>query len=531
MSQIEITDQFEKALQLMDETDRSLFITGKAGTGKSTLLAHFCRLTDKQPIILAPTGVAALNVKGQTIHSFFNFYVDVTPQKIRDKKSKPRNAKLYRKLRTIIIDEISMVRADLLDCIDVFLRMYGPKMTQPFGGVQMIFIGDLYQLPPVVSSQEQDIFHTTYQTPYFFSAQALQNFPLERIELEKVYRQKDQKFITLLNKIRNNSVEEKDMKFLNTRYGVKDATIRSDYYIILTTTNHRADEINQQHLMSLKGKLYQSPADIKGDFTKEYFPTATDLHYKIGAQIMMLNNDSAKRWVNGSVGIIESSGTSDDGIEFLRVRLQGRSGLVEVTPYTWEVFRYGVEEETIISEAVGTFTQYPFRLAWAITIHKSQGKTFDQVTIDIGRGTFAAGQIYVALSRCTSFEGIILKTQISRNNIRTDARIHEFLGERRLSVGLSSYPEDKTTLIRSAIEEKTLLEIVYLKGNNIKTTRVVHPLTLGDESFKGQRFMGMKAFCVLRQEERVFSLERILDIKKVSPGDEDQSSFLKKRAN
>ncbi|MDR3425199.1 MAG: AAA family ATPase [Alphaproteobacteria bacterium] len=516
MPKIDINRQFENALRLMEEENRSLFITGKAGTGKSTLLEHFCRHTDKKPVVLAPTGVAALNVKGQTIHSFFNFYVDVTPQKIRDRKTKPRNAKLYKKLKTIIIDEVSMVRADLLDCIDVFLRMYGPHAMQPFGGVQMIFIGDLYQLPPVVTSQEREIFSTWYKTPFFFSAQAMQDFPLELIELEKVYRQKDQKFVDLLNKIRNNSVDDADINLLNSRYAKTGALAKDGFAINLTTTNQRADEINETHLAALKGKAHRAKAEIKGDFTKEYFPTATDLQFKIGAQIMMLNNDSDKRWVNGSIGVIEALKKDEDDEEYLVVRLQDKSGTVEVYPFTWEVFRFGVEGDMIVSEPVGTFTQFPFRLAWAITIHKSQGKTFDHVAIDIGRGTFVAGQMYVALSRCTSFEGIVLKTQIGKQNIRTDFRIFDFLTGDRYRKAEAALPKtDKLDLIASAIREKALLEIVYLKGNDTQTTRTVRPLTLGDESYKGKNFTGMKAFCTLRKEERMFSVARILEIRKV----------------
>lgn len=513
MAKIEINDCFQNALQLMGETNRSLFITGKAGTGKSTLLAHFCRNTDKKPVVLAPTGVAALNVKGQTIHSFFNFYVDVTPQKIRDKKSKPRNPKLYKKLRTIIIDEVSMVRADLLDCIDVFLRMYGPHAMQAFGGVQMIFIGDLYQLPPVVSSVEREIFSTFYKTPYFFSAQALEDFPFEIVELEKVYRQKDQKFVNLLNKIRNNSVEDADLKLLNSRYGKADAPATDGYSITLTTTNQRADEINETHLAALKGRAHHAAAEVKGDFTKEYFPTAPELNYKIGAQIMMLNNESAKQWVNGSIGVIEAFGKDEEGKPYLSVQLQDQIGTVQVYPFTWEVYRFGVEGEAIVSEAVGTFTQYPFRLAWAITIHKSQGKTFEHVTIDIGRGTFAAGQIYVALSRCTSFKGVVLKTPIGKQNIRADFRIFAFLyGQQERETTLPK--SEKISLIESAILKKALVDIVYLKGNDTTTERTVRPLTLGNETYKGKDFMGMKAFCTLRQEERMFSVDRILKIKR-----------------
>ncbi|MGB9153165.1 MAG: AAA family ATPase [Alphaproteobacteria bacterium] len=512
---IELNEQFQQTLRSMEEGNCNLFITGKAGTGKSTLLAHFCRNTDKKPVVLAPTGVAALNVKGQTIHSFFNFYVDVTPQKIRDRKSKPRNAKLYKKLKTIIIDEVSMVRADLLDCIDVFLRMYGPKAMQPFGGVQMIFIGDLYQLPPVVSGPEREIFSTHYKTPYFFSAHVMQGFKLETIELEKVYRQKDQKFVNLLNRIRNNSVEEADLKLLNSRHGTADVAPTGDYFITLTTTNQRADEINETHLAALKGKAHHVQAEVKGDFTKEYFPTATDLNFKIGAQIMMLNNDSAKQWVNGSIGVIDGIGKDEEGAQYLRVRLQDAAGTVEVYPHTWEVYRFGVEGETIVSEPVGTFTQYPFRLAWAITIHKSQGKTFEHVTIDIGRGTFAAGQMYVALSRCTSFQGIILNTPIGKQNIRTDYRIFEFLTGHQYQKAEAALPKlDKISLIERAIREEALLDIVYLKGNDTKTARIVRPLTLGDEVFKGKAFIGMKAFCILRKEERMFSVDRILEIKK-----------------
>ena len=511
MSKIEVNDQFQSAIQAMEEENRSLFITGKAGTGKSTLLAHFCQHSGKKPVVLAPTGVAALNVKGQTIHSFFNFYVDVTPQKIRDKKSKPRNPKLYKKLKTIIIDEVSMVRADLLDCIDVFLRMYGPKAMQVFGGVQMIFIGDLYQLPPVVSQQEREIFSTYYKTPYFFSAQALQDTKLEIIELEKVYRQKDQTFVNLLNKIRNNSVTDADIKLLNTRYSKDDAPAPLGYHITLTTTNQRADEINETHLAALKGKILHSKAEAKGEFTKEYFPTAPDLQYKIGSQIMLLNNDSDKQWVNGSIGVIEALGKDEAGEEYLSVRLHDTKEKVNVYRFTWEVFRFGVEGETIVSEPVGNFTQYPFRLAWAVTIHKSQGKTFEHVTIDIGRGTFAAGQTYVALSRCTSFEGIVLKTPIGKQNIRADRQIIAFLAGHEAETALPK-PE-KIALIERAIREKTLLEIVYRQGNDIQTTRIVRPMTLGSEVFKGTSFMGMKAFCTLREEERMFSVDRILEIK------------------
>ena len=307
-------------------------------------------------------------------------------------------------------------------------------------------------------------------------------------------------------------MNDADIKLLNSRHDKTDS-ISENYYITLTTTNQRADEINETHLAALKGKAHSAKAETKGEFTKEYFPTAPDLQYKIGAQIMLLNNDSIKQWVNGSIGVIEAIGKDAEGEEYLSVRLQDTNSTVPVYRYTWEVFRFGVEGETITSEPVGNFTQYPFRLAWAITIHKSQGKTFEHVTIDIGRGTFAAGQTYVALSRCTSFEGITLKTPIGKQNIRTDARIFEFLIGQEYRKAEAALPKpQKMALIERAIREKNMLEIVYLQGNDAKTTRIVRPLTLGDEVFKGTTFIGMKAFCTLREEERMFSVERILEI-------------------
>ncbi len=518
MPPIDLNPQFQAALRLMEEGEQSLFITGKAGTGKSTLLSHFCRNTERKVVVLAPTGVAALNVRGQTIHRFFNFYVDVTPQKVRDKKGKPRNAKLFKKLQTIVIDEISMVRADLLDCVDVFLRQHGPAPGRPFGGVQMVFIGDLYQLPPVVTSQEAEIFRTHYRTPYFFSAHVLKDYPLNVIELEKVYRQRDDAFVALLNKIRNNSVEEDDIALLNARHGVTPKAAGGGAFAIsLTTTNQSADAINDAHLTALKGRLYRSEARISGDFGREYYPTAPELGFKIGAQIMLLNNDANKRWVNGSIGVIEALETDEDGEDYVTVRLRDEKKTVEVYPFTWEVYRFGVEGEMIVSEPAGTFMQYPFRLAWAITIHKSQGKTFENVVIDIGRGTFAAGQMYVALSRCTTFEGIILKTPVARQHIRTDPRIYGFLTAHQVRKAEAVLPKtDKLGLIKEAIKSKASLEIVYLKGNDTKTTRVIRPLTLGDEEYKGRSFLGMKAFCTLRREERMFSVERILEIRKAN---------------
>jgi len=509
---LEINSQFKRALELLQDESRSLFITGKAGTGKSTLLEYFAQNCSKEPVLLAPTGVAALNVKGQTIHSFFNFYVDVTPEKIRDRNIRPRNPRLYKALRTIIIDEVSMVRADILDCIDAFLRIYGPFADRPFGGVQMVFVGDLYQLPPVVNAEERSLFSSLYSSPYFFSAKAFENFSIEIIELEKIYRQKDQGFVDLLNRIRNNSVESVDIEHLNSRLIPEFMPKKGEFYINLTTTNKRADEINDEHLARLLGKMHSYEASVSGDFSKEYFPTGTTLNFKAGSQVMMLNNDFKKRWVNGTIGVVESVKKIDQE-DVVNIRLQEDNALISVAPFSWEVFRFFVENDKIKTEAVGTFSQFPFRLAWAVTIHKSQGKTFERVIIDIGKGAFAAGQVYVGLSRCTSFEGVVLKAPIKKHHIRSDFRIYKFMTGyqyRRAHEDLS--PENRVQIIKDAILAGSMLQMTYLKANDTKSLRLIKPLSVGVATYEGKTFPALRAFCYTRKEERTFHVGRILQL-------------------
>ena len=408
MNSIEINPAFARALERIASGGRNLFITGKAGTGKSTLLEYYRANAAERPVILAPTGVAALQVGGETVHRFFGFGIDVTPEKVRKSRRKPRRPEIYKKLRTLIIDEASMLRADLLDCVDMFLRKHGPKRGAPFGGVQMVFVGDLYQLPPVVTNSEREIFRSVYATPYFFSASALADGDLEIVELEKVYRQSDAAFVTLLNSVRNDSVDDADVAHLNARVNPAFEPPDDVFFISLTTTNRNADRLNASKLASLPGARSVSIAEISGDFGREQYPTSTELAFKAGAQVMMLNNDSMGRWVNGSLGVIESVAVWDEGRHGVTIRLRDwHAASVEVEPHTWEVIRFVLQAGELSSEPVGRFTQLPFRLAWAVTIHKSQGKTFDNVVIDLERGAFAAGQTYVALSRCTSFEGIV----------------------------------------------------------------------------------------------------------------------------
>ncbi len=511
---IEINPELARALELMEAGERNLFVTGKAGTGKSTLLEHFRATTRGSPVILAPTGVAALNVRGQTVHRFFGFRVDTTPEKVRASRRKPRDPALIAKLRTIVIDEVSMLRADLLDCVDLFLRKHGPTPNTPFGGVQMVFVGDLYQLPPVVAGEEREIFRTVYETPYFFSARALAGGEeLEMVELRKVYRQKDADFVELLNRIRNDSVDEDDLARLNARFQPDFEPANDVFHVSLTTTNRNADRINETRLASLPGRARVSHADVAGDFGREHYPTATELAFKEGAQIMMLNNDPGGRWVNGSVGAIESFEQDEDGEDFLSVRLRDGGGLVEVRPHTWDLIRFALADGRIVSEPIGSFTQLPFRLAWAVTIHKSQGKTFDRIVVDLERGAFAPGQTYVALSRCASFEGVVLRRRVARSSIRTDWRIRQFLTGYHYRRSEAAMPaEEKAAAIQRAIEAGGKVAMTYLRPDDTKSERVVAPISVGPETYSGKSFLGMRAFCPLRGEERMFRVDRILEL-------------------
>jgi ATP-dependent DNA helicase PIF1 len=512
--QIEINEQFRHALDIMEGSDRSIFITGRAGTGKSTLLNYFRNTTQKKVAVLAPTGVAALNVKGQTIHSFFRFKPGITPDRVKKLRS-DNSESIYRKLDTIVIDEISMVRADLLDCVDRFLRLNGPEADKPFGGIQVAFIGDLYQLPPVVTGGEKEVFQSLYETPYFYGARVFESFEMEFVELEKIYRQHDEQFITLLNGIRNNSVTGEGLELLNRRYQPEFEPPPDDFYVYLTTTNKLAEEINAKRLAGLKGRLYTCTGSIEGDFGQEYLATKIDLQVKVGAQIMMLNNDTEGRWVNGSIGKISDIVQNGKG-ELIVIAELADGEEVEITPFTWEIFRFFVEAGELQSKVIGKFTQYPLMLAWAVTIHKGQGKTFDRVIIDVGTGTFAHGQMYVALSRCTTLGGIVLKKPALKKHIWTNYQVMDFLTKYQYRKAEQSCPVDgKMEIIKRAIQNKELVKIVYLKPNDEKTMRVVRPEAVGEMEYRDRKYLGMRAFCLKRNEERVFRIDRILEIREV----------------
>jgi ATP-dependent DNA helicase PIF1 len=511
---IDINPEFQKALEIMENTNHHVFITGKAGTGKSTLLDHFRKTTGKKVAVLAPTGVAALNIQGQTIHSFFGFKPSVTPEKI--KKTGGKEAGIYREFDTIIIDEVSMVRADLLDCIEKFLRLNGPYRKQWFGGVQMVFIGDLYQLPPVVAGAEKEIFTHRYETPYFFSAQVFKEptFDMDFIELEKVYRQTEPDFIALLNAIRNRTCTDDDIEKLNRNFNPDFVTPDSGFYITLTSTNDLATVRNLEKLSALPGVPVEFDGRLTGEFDRSSLPAEETLKLKIGAQVMLVNNDKYGRWVNGTLGKVTEIEREPGQEDCVLVTLQD-GDIVEVGPNTWELFEYQYERSTkrISTRKVGAFTQYPIRLAWAVTIHKSQGKTFDKVVIDIGRGAFAHGQVYVALSRCTSFGGIILTQRITKGHIRMDWRVAQFLTrfQYRKADERASYDE-RRGVIEDAIKRGLNLEIIYLKPDDTKSQRTIRPISIERMEYRGKTFEGLRAYCRLRKEERSFRIDRILDI-------------------
>jgi len=548
---IEINPGFRRALDIMEGTDRHVFITGKAGTGKSTLLELWRSQTLKRIAVLAPTGVAALNVRGQTVHSFFGFKPDITPDAVRKlsraktKGAAPDRASIYRNLDAIVIDEVSMVRADLMDCVEKFLRLNGPRPKEFFGGVQMIFIGDLYQLPPVVTSREKGLFAADpspffrnasgprgtssaaplaatparYESPYFFSAKIFGEltFDMEFVELEKVYRQTDAAFIDLLNAIRNRSVDDGQIIHLNSRLQPSFSPPDTEFYITLTSTNDLAAVRNREMLASLPGRTRRYEGFIQGEFDRSSLPTDEALELKPGAQVMLLTNDRKGRWVNGTIGRVARIVKVADDDDIICVDLPDGER-VDLSPNTWDLFRfrYEAESDRIESESVGSFTQYPLRLAWAVTIHKSQGKTYDRVVIDIGRGAFAHGQVYVALSRCTSFEGIVLKTPIRKGHIWMDWRIVRFLTRFQYKKAEEALPAaDKRALVLGAIRAGRELEIVYLKPDDTKSRRRIRPEAVEMMEYHGRTFEGVRAYCHKRGECRTFRLDRMLEVSEI----------------
>lgn len=418
--------ELDVARFIVEKTDMSLFLTGKAGTGKTTFLREVVRYTKKKCIVLAPTGIAAVNAGAMTIHSFFQFGLGPFVQGVIEPKSDFRINKskleLIRHLQLLIIDEVSMVRADLMDHIDVELRRIR-RNSKPFGGVQLLMIGDLQQLPPIAHGGEDELLRQYYKTLYFFSSAALKSMKYSCIELKNVYRQTDRHFIDILNHARNCTLTSQDISDLNARYISGFSPKPEDGYIRLMTHNRQVDYVNETELEKLDSKPYTFVAAVSGTFPEESYPTADSLTLKKGAQVMFIKNDPERRFINGTLGEVKSIDKNS-----IAVRLAESGTVIDVEPMEWQNIRYQFDEESkeISSKQIGRFKQYPLKAAWAITVHKSQGLTFDKAIIDV-HAAFSPGQAYVALSRCRTLDGLVLSSPVSASVFMRDNAVDAYM--------------------------------------------------------------------------------------------------------
>ena len=424
----------QDAIRIIQNTHQTLFLTGKAGTGKSTFLRYIAQTTKKKYIVLAPTGIAAINAGGSTLHSFFKLPFHpllpndtrYTQRKLKDTlKYNGEKRKILREVELIIIDEISMVRADIIDFIDKVLRIYSRNIYQPFGGKQLLLVGDMYQLEPVLKEDERQLLKPYYPSTFFFDALVFKEMKLVSIELQKVYRQTDPTFINILDSIRTTSVSIDQLSTLNKQVGKAIANDKNKLAITLSGKRDTVDHINEQELSRLPGKPITLYGHIEGDFPESNLPTPIELYLKVGAQVLFIKNDKEKRWVNGTLGTIVSFSKEEPTIIVVRTE-KGEEVNVEQEIWSNVIYSYNEKEQKIEEQEIGVYQQYPLKLAWAITIHKSQGLTFNNVNIDLTGGVFAGGQTYVALSRCTSLEGISLKYPIRKEDVFIRSEIVQF---------------------------------------------------------------------------------------------------------
>lgn len=425
MPKLTITAEFQAALDHLN-AGRHLFLTGRAGTGKSTLIRHYLESTKRRTITVAPTGIAALNVDGYTIHRLFSFPTGVTEDSVRSNAYRPgRFAKVLSQLDTLIIDEASMVRADLFDSLTAALERFGPKPGAPFGGVQLVLVGDLYQLPPVVAATEAEWIEERFGTPFFFSGRSLNPHTFPLVELGTVFRQQgDSNLVELLNSVREGTLLEEARAELNKRTDPRFEPAADEFWLTLATTNRIVGARNRQMLERLPDAAQVFTATMSGETDGFEHPTDASLSLAVGAQVMLLNNDPGDRWVNGTLGKITAIEADTDG-PLVTVLLHHGSA-VQVREHTWEITRPRVHDGSLVHERIGAFTQLPLKLAWAITIHKSQGQTLDRVIVDLTGGTFANGQLYVALSRCTTIEGLVLKRDVLPRDLKVDIRVRRY---------------------------------------------------------------------------------------------------------
>ena len=525
---IKFSKEAKNILKELQETKKNLFITWKAWTWKSTLLSYFLVHNYKKVAVLAPTWVAALNVAGETIHSFFWLKPWEEKKEAFLAAKKTKRPELFVKIDMIIIDEISMVRADILDAIDIFLKTVR-KNNLPFWWVQMIFIWDLYQLPPVVTNADRQIFESEYSTSFFFWAYIMDllnsDFKIEYRELTHIYRQKDDMFINILNSIRNKTVTLAQINKINKKCLDLDFDINNNKYkdyITLTTTNIKSKNINEQKLNALSAESYTFYSKITWNVEYNQYPTDESLTLKEWAQIMFVQNDSERRWVNWTIWIIKKI----DDFSWVIEVLTDKWNLVVVEQYTWEISRYILnDKKELTREIIWEFTQYPIRLAWAITIHKSQWKTFDKLIIDLWKWSFAHGQTYVALSRCSNLDWLVLSVPIRLRDIKLDYKVNNFLRNLTWDINFiekknlfknkekkQSYKE-KFEIVWKAINNSSNVKISYLKANNKLSERVIKPEIIEKRKYMKYDYIALEWFCLLKKEIRVFNLDRIISVK------------------
>ena len=526
---------FQLAIDFIRTTNRPVFLTGKAGTGKTTFLKYIREHTNKQTVVLAPTGVAAINAGGVTMHSFFNLpfgpflpgtkkgFSGNSEDSVNDKHSlisrlkyNKEKKELLQSLELMIIDEVSMVRSDILDAIDTILKAFRRNFNEPFGGVQVLFIGDMFQLPPVVKDDEWQMLQEYYNSPFFFDSLVLKDNQPLHIELEKIYRQSDQYFIDVLNQVRNNQLNDEGMELLHSRYLPDFFPSKDEGFVTLTTHNYKADNINTNELDKIPGNAFVCKAVITGDFGEKMHPAEENLQLKVGAQVMFIKNDVGmiRKYYNGKIGTVKSY-DPEDGKIFVTCDDDDE---IEVKKETWKNIRYTVnkQKQELEEDEIGSFTQFPLRLAWAITIHKSQGLTFEKAIIDAG-AAFAPGQVYVALSRCTSLEGLVLHSRINPSSVFTDERITRFAKQKNSAAQLMPHLNeakfdyqctlltnlfDVTAIVKAATAlEKILTE--NLASFNEEALPFVQQLKAAATSIEqvGQKF---------QQQLRFYNKEKIL---------------------